>query len=270
MYIHNEKNDISDYPAKAYLQINSCGFQNIFSEYKVMRKNGRGDYHILLINAGEGTAIHNGREYTLKRGSLVIYAPGETQEYTFCTDSISLWMHVTGTAIDEILGMAGVKSGVYALNFNKTVFETYSNLIHRFNSPEQKKFANASFIELISYISDAIHRPEAGGNYESFAHVLTYIQMNYNKHLTVDELAKMSGYSKSRFSHLFSEAMGTTPMRYQHDIRLSNSCEMLCQTDLSITEISYMCGFEDALYFSRKFRKKYGISPSEYRNSMLN
>ena len=268
--MHVHRFDKTDFPPHSYLQINSCGFQNFFSDYKVVRPDGRKDYHILFLNGGVCEAIHNQKVYTLKKGNVLVYAPGEPQEYTFRNESMSLWIHVTGTAIDEIFNSADIKSGMYDLSFSKTVFETCSKLIQRFNCAEQKKFANASFLELLSYLSDAIHFPEASERLDCIASALTYIQMNYNKHITVDELSEKTGYSKSRFSHIFSEAMGTTPMRYQNSIRLSNACEMLRQTDLSITEISHYCGFDDSLYFSRKFRKKYMMSPSEYRLSMLN
>ena len=100
--------------------------------------------------------------------------------------------------------------------------------------------------------------------------ILTYINSNYNKQITLEELANKSGYSKSRFSHIFSEVTGTTPIKYQNDLRLKISCEMLLSTKASITDIAYGCGFNDPLYYSRIFKKKYNLSPTEYRLSKSN
>ena len=59
----------------------------------------------------------------------------------------------------------------------------------------------------------------------------------------------------------------THPIKYQNDIRLKNSCELLHSTNLTITEIAQSCGFNDPLYFSRIFKKKYNTSPTQFRLS---
>ena len=128
-----------------------------------------------------------------------------------------------------------------------------------------KKFANVFFLELIYRLSDVITKADSGDKQDIIMPVLTYINANYNKQLSLDELAQKSGYSKSRVSHIFAEVMYTTPVKYQSEIRLRAAGEMLSATTLSVTEIALSCGFSDPLYFSRLFKKRYGISPSEYR-----
>ncbi len=90
---------------------------------------------------------------------------------------------------------------------------------------------------------------------------------NYQKPITLAELAEKAGYSKSRFSHLFSEITGTTPKQYLNNVRLQVSCELL-STGLTVAEIADRCGFNDPLYYSRIFKKKYGLSPTGYRAAL--
>ena len=108
---------------------------------------------------------------------------------------------------------------------------------------------------------------EQSRNSDIITKVLTYINVNYNKQLTLDELSEKVGYSKSRFSHIFLDIVGMSPIKYMNDIRLKNSCELLHSTNLTIAEIAQSCGFNDPLYFSRIFKKKYKISPKQYRLS---
>ena len=61
--------------------------------------------------------------------------------------------------------------------------------------------------------------------------------------MTLDELAKKAGYSKSRFSHVFLEIVGMSPIKYHNDMRLKTSCELLHSTNLTIAEIARSCGF---------------------------
>lgn len=260
--------DLSNFFSDKYLQVNSCGFQNTLAGCTLVRKKGRYDYHILLISIGICEVYYNGELHTLKPGNLVIYAPGEEQKYKFVTDCSSLYVHFTGSIVQEVLESNNVKSGVYYLKSNKTILDTFSNLVQRYNQSGREKYANASLLELIYNISDDINN-EYSRNENIILPILTYINATYDQKITLDELAEKSGYSKSRFSHFFHEVTGTTPLKYQNEVRLNTACEMLVSTKQSISDIAHSCGFADSLYFSRVFKKRYNVSPSEYRETAL-
>ena len=257
--------DTTNFTSDKYLQINNCGFQSTTLHNTVIRKKGRMDYHILLINSGTCELLHKDKLYTLSRGNLAIYAPNEEQKYSFSSGFSSFWCHFSGNLVEELFNSCNLTSGVYFINPNKEIFETYSNLIQRFHLSDKQTLANASLLELIYYISNASTPSEQSHNSDIITQALTYININYNKQLTLEELSKKAGYSKSRFSHLFLEIIGMSPIKYQNDIRLKNACELLHSTNLTITEIAQSCGFGDPLYFSRIFKKKYKISPTQHR-----
>ncbi|MDY3927925.1 MAG: AraC family transcriptional regulator [Clostridia bacterium] len=262
------KHDTTNFTTDKFLQVNSCGFQNALSDSSVIRKKGRVDYHFLLIASGICEVLHKGKIHTLTAGNMILYAPCEEQQYTFKTDSTSLWCHFTGTAVNEILFSCNMQSGVYSLEPNKHISESFTEVIRRFHQPGKKNHAVASLLELIYNIKDAtVYPKQQEKNYDLLLPVLTYINMNYNKHITLEQLAKKSGYSKSRFSHLFTELMGTAPLKYINKIRLNAACEMLSSTNLSIGTVALSCGFNDPLYFSRLFYKTYETTPSRYRIS---
>ncbi len=262
VYDGNKLDTTNKYPTE-YLQINSCGFQNSVADHTVIRKIGRKDYHILLISSGSCQALHDDKLYELTSGNFVIYAPGEMQKYTFKSETASLWCHFGGRMMQEILETHAIKSGVYYCKPNKGILNSFTDIIRNFHQPEKAKFANASLLELLYHISDEIEKTGETGNNDVILPILTYININYNKQITLDELARKSGYSKSRFSHIFAETVKTTPMKYQNEIRLKTAYEMLSSTTLSVKETALSCGFNDALYFSRLFSKKYGFPPSK-------
>lgn len=259
--------DRTNFTTDAYLKINNCGFQSTSLPFTVVRKKGRKDYHILLIDSGKCELLHKGKSYTLTRGNLAVYAPNEEQKYSFYAGCSSLWCHFNGSLVEELFHSCNLTSGVYLLNPNKEIFESYSTLIQRFHQFDKLTLANASLLELIYYISNASKALEQSRNSDIITKVLTYINVNYNKQLTLDELSEKVGYSKSRFSHIFLDIVGMSPIKYMNDIRLKNSCELLHSTNLTIAEIAQSCGFNDPLYFSRIFKKKYKISPKQYRLS---
>ncbi len=262
------KRDTSNFVSDKYLAINSCGFQHAAAKYQVIRKNGREDFHILLINNGDAKVLHGGKTHQLTKGNFVLYAPHEAQRYTFLNEGTSLWCHFSGAIIKEVLRDCGLQSGVYYTSPDSALQDAFTNMIQRFHQPGRQKYANPFLLELLYRISDKVSNSSPSDSL-ALLPILTFINANYHKKITLDELAKKSGYSKSRFSHIFSEVVGTSPLQYQNNIRLGTARELLSATDRPITDIALCCGFTDPLYFSRLFKRKYGITPSEYRKNGL-
>ena len=94
---------------------------------------------------------------------------------------------------------------------------------------------------------------------------LLYIERNYGSAVMLEEIAASASVSTSTCLRLFSAIVGTTPVNYLMNCRLQKAAEELQhQGKRTISEIAYLCGFADASYFNRCFRKKYGITPTEY------
>ena len=81
----------------------------------------------------------------------------------------------------------------------------------------------------------------------------------------MEELAKMTNYSKRHFIRIFREMYQHTPLEYIINLRIQRACRQLVATQDSIQKISLDCGFADSNYFSRLFQKRIGISPRTYR-----
>ncbi len=256
--------DSTDLPPKSYLQINSCGSQNPKVAYSVVRENGRNDCHILLVESGSCTVKYNKQEYTMQKGDFVFYPPNAEQFYSFSGSCLSLWCHFTGNAIEEILNECKIDGGVFSCCMYTKVFEIFYDMIKHFHNTSENALANSDLIKLLFYLSPDTDRGNLC-NDEKISDVLNYIHTNYMQPITVETLAKMTGYSESRFDRIFKSSVGSTPIQYLNNIRLTYASDLLRATTLSILEISASCGFNDPLYFSRVFKKKFSVSPSKYR-----
>ena len=94
---------------------------------------------------------------------------------------------------------------------------------------------------------------------------LVFIENNYQGNITIDEIAASSDISVSTCLRLFKCILGTTPISYLVKYRLQKVIEELNQPDIKpIGEIAFSCGFSDATYFNRCFKKEYGMTPTQY------
>lgn len=261
--------DKSNFSSDKYLQVNSCGYQNVISDCRTIRRNGRKDYHILLLVDGEGEAYHNGTFHTIKKGDLVIYAPNEKQEYSYTPGTTAMWAHFCGKIIPEVFSELNITSGIYDVSGNNFIYTSFTNMIRNFHRSERIKFSNSDLLELLYNIANSLGGFCPDKYSELITPVLTYINANYNKKITVSSLAEKTNYSKSRFLHIFSFVTGTTPIKYQNDLRLKIACEFLQSSNLTVQNIAFSLGFNDPLYFSRLFKKKYNISPENFRKNSI-
>ena len=95
--------------------------------------------------------------------------------------------------------------------------------------------------------------------------ILLYLHESYSQPLTLAELSKKFYVSQTYICDLFSKYLDTTFVQYLNDLRLTSACRQLAESNLPVSRVALETGFRDYSYFSRVFKKRYGISPSHYR-----
>jgi len=106
-----------------------------------------------------------------------------------------------------------------------------------------------------------------GGYKENIKKVIDYMNENYTAGVSCDELSELVKMDKYRFIRIFKKHMDKTPYEYLLDLKIEKAKKMLKAKDYTITEISMMCGFSSHSHFTTIFKKKTGVSPTEYRMS---
>lgn len=269
MIIHiGEYHDIFDFSSERYIQINSCGptiSRNI--EHRVIREKGRNDYHILYVVHGECFVWYNDKEYKLESGDYIIYFPHEKQQYRYTgiNDTLTYWIHFTGTAVEEIFTEAHLKSGVYFAPENKSAEACFRKIITFHSLQKYELQANAYLLSLICALSLGENEKYTSEYPEYLIDAIKYINLNWQKQISISHLAEMACLSKSRFLHSFKDNVGISAYNYIMSIKIEKAKELLLSTDMNISAVSETVGYSDSLYFSRIFKKYTGVSPREYR-----
>jgi AraC-like DNA-binding protein len=91
------------------------------------------------------------------------------------------------------------------------------------------------------------------------------LETTWQENHDLDTIARSHGLSPSVFRRIWNQLVGMPPHRYVIECRMTHARQMLAETAMNISEITYAVGYEDPLYFSRLFRKTTGISASLYR-----
>jgi two-component system response regulator YesN len=94
---------------------------------------------------------------------------------------------------------------------------------------------------------------------------MEYIDANFDKPVTLTEIARASHLSVSRLAHLFKEQMGITPIDYVTGVRIERAKELLVSTDQSCTEVCFQAGYSNQSYFTRTFKSLVGMTPRQFR-----
>jgi len=97
--------------------------------------------------------------------------------------------------------------------------------------------------------------------------VIEYLNHNFDKPITLSEVARLSNMSEVSFSRFFKQSTGNTFIDSLNEIRLGHASRLLIDTSDSIAEIAYNCGFNNISNFNRIFRKKKNCTPKEFRDS---
>lgn len=118
--------------------------------------------------------------------------------------------------------------------------------------------------ELRDHFSENIRPSE---NESRLRQMLLFIHSRYSEKLTLKQIAACANISEREALRCFQSGLHQSPIEYLISYRLNSAKQLLLESDFSMTEIAYRCGFSDASYFSKAFRSAVGVSPMEYRKA---
>ena len=258
---------------KEYITVNNCdisrrSLRNKSDVYITLRENGRPDYYILYVISGRILAEINGSDIEAQLGDVIVYYPNEKQKLTYYREdkTENFWIHFTGYAVPEILSQCGFsKSGVYRGEVSRLAEEIFTQIMLAQKLNNEKIHVNSLFLQLMDALSGS--RKEIIPDSASSRVLRAVMQLSWERRAPkkIPYYAAMCGMSTARFAVVFKEATGRTPTEFLEDARMEDAKKLLDKTTLTVSEVSASVGYRDPLYFSRIFRRRFGVPPTEYR-----
>jgi YesN/AraC family two-component response regulator len=118
----------------------------------------------------------------------------------------------------------------------------------------------------ISFINNEVYTPISRKQHsDRISDVLNYVKVNYKEDITLTGISKIASLTPQSFCRLFKKRMKKHFLEYLNEVRISNACKLLIETDLSISEVAYDCGYKTVSNFNKLFKKIVGTTPKTYK-----
>lgn len=250
--------------------------RNLTNESRIYGPAVRQVYIIHYILKGKGCFETGGKRYTLQAGDsfiifpgvTVCYYPDEEDEWEY------IWVDFSGEEIPDILNNTAfsIENPVVRACENNitTLFENLHDIYWNTEKPAQQYLCKSALYRLLSeYI--LVYPNKAQKKLNLMEQIVAYIKANCsNPTLTVEDIEKEFGVGHMSLYRYFENSLNTTPKKYINSLRLENARVLLQFKDQTVKDAAYRAGFTDPLYFSKVFKEKFGVSPSEYHNYYVN
>lgn len=240
----------------------------------------RDEYIIHFVLSGKGFYSANGNTWTLESGQMFVIYPGEP--ITYGSDATDPWQYAwigfSGIRADAILRQCGFSPKKLVLPFPPQS-EQVTDCINYILDCKALTVADdlrreASLLLLFSRLIDnhsklKYKHPSGTHDYGSNVYVelaIEHIKYHYQDGINVSDIAEHIGISRAYLNHAFQKELGLSIQKFLIDFRMHKAANLLVSTADSVKEISRAVGYEDQLAFSKAFKKKFEMSPKNYRS----
>lgn len=248
-------------------------------EYYFTWERGRvlSEWQLAIVEDGSGEAeFENGRHAVLTRGSLIAIAPGAWHRYRpdKATGWTTKWLGFGGPVASRLMAAAGfgddcVVQSSKRMRHLRNVFSSTVDAV--LECGQARPFAaSASIFAFLAELAEASQGAGGGADAKSrhkelIRNAKVYIVEHSGEVIDFKELAERLGVNYRTFRHIFAKESGMPPLRFQMETKLSRAKSLLVSSDLPVSEIAALLGFNSPWYFAHFFQRETGCTAIKYR-----
>lgn len=253
---------------------------------------------LFYIDSGGAVVRHSGKEFGLLPGSLFITPPFTQADY-ICEKEMSLYFAHIICKLDGGFRLFNMREFPFLLQgtqneeayFEKLIElnperklpvvdpknpkyqQFHSNIEHTLpNQPLENMLETQAILRFLitPFIkSSKERRMISEGNVSRIIQLMEFIDKNMHRPLTLQDMASQVGVHPTYLSDMFMNEMGIRPVRYLNQKRIEHAQLLLTTTIKAIDQVASECGFSDAKYFHRVFKKTTGTTPLQYQKNLM-
>lgn len=229
-----------------------------------------GKSHIfLIVKEGKGTVANSEKRTTLTKGNGIIIKPNETAKLK--ADSIEpftlIQIHISGKSISSIVLTVEKKENSLQLNFdndNKIPDAAYDLIIECSKTYKSDFGIVLSMYDFVNNIEEHYMEKKIPTKNVYMTRAVEYIKQNYNKNISVENIANLLGIERSYLSRLFKTYKNKSTQNYIIDYRMNKAKCMFEEEDMNVSQVCAAVGYTNIYCFSRIFKSRVGMPPKEY------
>lgn len=246
-------------------------------QYDFKPQKGRilNEYQLVYITKGCGYfSSQSVPEQRITAGTMILLFPGEWHSYHPDKETgwDEYWVGFRGQHIDRRVEkhFFSKQSPVYHIGISANIVDLYEEILQA--STDEKSGYQEMISSIVLHILGSVYYMSKNNAFsdsyvvEKINEARLIIKQTVEEPLAPEEIAHRLGLSYSWFRRTFKEYTGISPAQYQMQQKLLKSKELLTGTLLNISEIAYALKFENAGQFSTFFKKKEGMTPSDFRD----
>jgi AraC family transcriptional regulator, arabinose operon regulatory protein len=240
----------------------------------ILRTHGHPSYQWIQCHRGKGTLVTEGMTYSVGENQGMLLYPDVPHEYYAVSDVWEVdWVIFGGLHIEDFFKRTAdiKKSGVYYVSQPDIILSKIRDIHaielsdHPIKSLECSRIAYDILMDILSTTSlrsdNSMDR-----QYGRLKPLFDFIERNYSKNLSLQDLSGIVGVTPQHFCTLFKKVTNLRVFEYLHFVRIKKSKEYLLRNrDMQIKEIARLTGYDDVSYFCAQFKKIEQISPNEFR-----
>jgi len=238
----------------------------------------RDHFLIHYILSGKGIFVFNGITYHLSGGQGFLICPDMLSFYQADMDEPweYCWVGFHGRYAKSYLKEINLDASnpIFTCTLENSPEKAIFKMIEAQNRPVGRDFILTGLLyqflaELVRTVDYPHYNSENQNTKQIYVQkAIDYIRKNYSRKITIEQIADFIGIDRKYMSALFQEILHTSPQEFLLNFRMDKACVLLCQNLLSIQDIAHSVGYEDPLLFSKMFKKRKGLSPTQYRNRL--
>lgn len=244
--------------------------------FTINRPHGVKDY-VFVHFTSAAQIVQNDNENEIEPNSCIVFTPYQPAYYYSKDNQFSNnWFHFQGDGTIKILNYYNIPVNVvFKVARYDFIPLIIKDIMKEFYTKEYfwNEIINSSIHELFARIGRVLHEeksipysPYKTDILENFKKIRIEIFNKLDNEWTIKQMAEMVNMSESRFSVLYKEFFGISPILELLTTRIDKAKSLLVNYNFKINEIAEMAGFNDTCYFTRQFKKTVGCTPNQYRN----
>jgi AraC family transcriptional regulator, arabinose operon regulatory protein len=241
-----------------------------FREGDFFKNINRKIFSMNIITLGNAYWEQNGMKGTLIPGDVFLAHTGKNQYFAPGSEDFvhKRFIIADGTALDMFLQ----STGLAGLNWIRPIAPQKVVALFRkaYRIMAQKPEGFVLELSLILHqILVELGRSIVTDYPVSIRNAIEYIRRNLNQNLDLKTICQKSNLSVRHGTRLFKRHLGMSPMQFMIGLKMEWARNLVSDTAMNIKQIATILGYDDPLYFSLQFRKKFGLSPRQYRQKIL-